>query len=162
VSTGKLQERGRFAPLTDHIPQGQFLRYLVVGGWNTLFGFGSYAFLTAVLDRHFSHGYILANLLASLINITVSFLGYKWFVFKTTGNYFREWLRSVAVYSTAIIIGTAALPGLVRLIRHSSRLNAAAPYVAGALVMSFSVLYSFLGHRKFSFRVDDNIRRKQE
>ena len=30
--------------LVDHIPPGQFGRYLLVGAWNTLFGYGSFAF----------------------------------------------------------------------------------------------------------------------
>jgi hypothetical protein len=32
------------AKLTRHIPPGQFGRYLLVGAWNTLFGYGSFAF----------------------------------------------------------------------------------------------------------------------
>lgn len=145
--------RSRWSTLTEHIPPGEFLRYLGVGGWNTAFGYGSYALLTALLQRHFAHGYVAASVLSGFINITVSFLGYKWFVFKTKGNYLREWLRAVAVYSTSIIIGTGSLPLLVLLFRHWVK-PGAAPYVAGAVVMLFSILYSFFGHRKFSFRVE--------
>src|SRR5271169_2208371 len=89
------------AKLTSHIPPEQFGRYLLVGAWNTLFGYGSFATLTAVLDPIVPHSYILACVIASLLNITVSYLGYKWFVFKTQGNYLREWARCVTVYSGA-------------------------------------------------------------
>ena len=138
--------------LTSHIPPGQFFRYLMVGAVNTVFGFGCYAALTALLQPRLSHGYIVANLLAGLINITFSYLGYKWFVFKTKGNYLREWTRAVAVYSTAILLGTALLPVLVFLIRHTTRFDSAAPYIAGAVLIGFTTIYSFLGHRHFSFR----------
>lgn len=142
--------------MTAHIPPGQFLRYLIVGGWNTLFGYASFAILTAILDPHIPHAYIVASVLASIINITVSYLGYKWFVFKTRGNYLREWLRAVAVYSTAILISTATLPVLVFIIRRLWHFDKAAPYIAGAVLTIFTVIYSFLGHKKFSFRAESN------
>jgi putative flippase GtrA len=138
--------------LTGHIPPGQFGRYLVVGAWNTLFGYGSFAFFTAVLNNKIPHSYILASVISSLLNISVSFFGYKWFVFKTKGNYLREWIRCVAVYSGGILFGVLMLPILVALIRRNTRFFAEAPYIAGALLTGFMVLYSFLGHKKFSFR----------
>lgn len=138
--------------LTRHIPPGQFGRYLLVGVWNTLFGYGSFAFFTAVLNPIVPHSYILASVVSSLLNISVSFLGYKWFVFKTRGNYLREWVRCVGVYSGGIIFGVLTLPVIVAVIRRNTRFFAQAPYIAGALLTVFMVLYSFLGHKKFSFR----------
>ena len=35
--------------LVDQIPSGQFGRYLLVGAWNTIFGYGSFAFFTKIL-----------------------------------------------------------------------------------------------------------------
>jgi putative flippase GtrA len=140
------------AGITDHIPPGQFGRYLLVGAWNTLFGYGMFALFTAVLNPIVPHSYIWASLLSSLLNITVAYFGYKWFVFKTKGNYLREWMRCVAVYSSGIAFGLIALPVLVFLIRHNSRFFAEAPYIAGAVVTVFAVVYNFLGHKNFSFR----------
>ncbi len=138
--------------LTGHIPPGQFGRYLLVGLWNTLFGYGTFALLTAVLNPIVPHSYMWASLLSSLLNITVAYLGYKWFVFKTKGNYLREWLRCVAVYSTGIILTLIALPILVLVIRRNTHFFAQAPYIAGAILTAFVVLYSFFGHKHFSFR----------
>jgi len=138
--------------LTRHIPPGQLGRYLLVGAWNTLFGYGTFALFTALLNPIVSHSYIWASLLSSLLNITIAFLGYKWFVFRTKGNYLREWLRCVAVYSGGIVFGLIALPVLVVLIRRNTRFFTQAPYIAGAFLTLFVVLYSFLGHKKFSFR----------
>ena len=142
----------KLGSLTSHIPPGQFFRYLIVGGVNTLFGYGCYALLTAILQPRIPHGYVVANLLASVINISFSYLGYKWLVFKTRGNYLREWLRALAVYSTAILVGTALLPVIVFVIRRTTRFASAAPYIAGAILIGFTTIYSFLGHRNFSFR----------
>src|SRR5208337_5022144 len=138
--------------LTRHIPPGQFGRYLLVGTWNTLFGYGSFAFFTAILSSVIPHSYIVASVISSLLNISVSYLGYKWFVFKTKGNYLREWIRCVGVYSGGILFGVVALPVLVTLIRRNTRFFAQAPYIAGALLTAFMVVYSFVGHKKFSFR----------
>jgi putative flippase GtrA len=143
------------AALTSHIPAGQFFSYLVVGGFNTLFGFGLYALLTAALQSRFQHGYLVANLLAGLISITFSYFGYKWFVFRTKGKYLREWLRAVGVYSSAILVSTALLPVFVFLIRRTTGFASAAPYLAGALVIALTAIYSFFGHRNFSFRRED-------
>ncbi|MFZ0686368.1 MAG: GtrA family protein [Terriglobales bacterium] len=138
--------------VTRHIPPGQFGRYLLVGTWNTLFGYGSFAFFTAILGPMIPHSYIAASVISSLLNISVSFLGYKWFVFKTKGNYLREWVRCVGVYSGGILFGVLALPVVVALIRRNTRFDTQAPYIAGALLTAFMVLYSFVGHKKFSFR----------
>ncbi len=140
------------AKLTAHIPPGQFGRYLLVGAGNTLFGYGTFALLTALLDRVMPHGYILASVLSSVLNISVAYLNYKWLVFKTKGNYLREWARCVAVYSGGILIGAALLPVVVFAIRHATRVDAAAPYIAGALLIGVNAVYSFLGHKNFSFR----------
>ncbi len=143
---------GWVSSLTRHIPPGQFGRYLLVGAWNTLFGYGSFAFFTAILNSVVPHSYIVASVISSLLNISVSYLGYKWFVFKTKGNYLREWIRCVGVYSGGILFGVVALPVLVTLIRRNTRFFAQAPYIAGALLTAFMVVYSFVGHKKFSFR----------
>jgi putative flippase GtrA len=138
--------------LTRHIPPGQFGRYLLVGAWNTLFGYGSFAFFTAILSPMIPYSYIVASVISSLLNISVSYLGYKWFVFKTKGNYLREWIRCVAVYSGGILFGVLALPVLVTLIRRNTHFSAQAPYIAGAFLTAFMVVYSFVGHKRFSFR----------
>jgi putative flippase GtrA len=146
-----LQKIPTVARLTSHIPPSQFGRYLVVGLWNTIFGYSSYALLTAALTPRLPYAYILAGVLSSVLNITLAFLNYKWFIFKTTGNYLREWLRCLLVYSGGIVLGAALLPVTVFAIRHLTRAHASAPYIAGALLMGVNAVVSFLGHKKFSF-----------
>jgi putative flippase GtrA len=138
--------------ISSHIPREQFGRYLLVGVLNTLFGYGAYAALTAALAPFVSHSYIPASIIAAPLNITVSYLGYKWFVFKTQGNYLHEWTRCLIVYGSAMILGIVLLPPVVFLVRLVTGLDRPAPYIAGALLMGFNVIYSFLGHKNFSFR----------
>jgi putative flippase GtrA len=71
-----LQKNPLVARLASHIPPAQFGRFLVVGVWNTVFGYSSYAVLTAVLTPHIPHAYILAGVLSTLLSITMAFFNY--------------------------------------------------------------------------------------
>ncbi len=130
----------------------QFVRYILVGGFNTCFGYGVFALLNWSLRGLGSFSYMYAAVLANVIAITVAFLGYKWFVFKTRGNYLMEWIRCFGVYGGGALIGLAAMPILVPILRHVLHRPEKAPYIAGALLMIVTVVFSFLGHKNFSFR----------
>ena len=173
--------------LRKHFPGGQFLRYLCVGVFNTFFGYCTFAVTLyslnlALPQRFLSLTVILASVIATPLNITVAYFGYKIFVFRTHGNYLREWLKCFAVYGSAMIPGLLALAALTRVLqglfhRHAASLHTAlaateahfhghslallqhvatgkamAGYVAGALVVGFSTIYSFIGHKKVTFR----------
>jgi putative flippase GtrA len=149
-----LQQISWISRITRHIPPKQFGRYLIVGGFNTLFGYSCFALLTLLMSPRWAYAYILAGVFSSFINITVSFLNYKWFIFKTRGNYFREWTRCVAVYSGGMLAVAVLLPVCVFLLRHLTPLYNSAPYVAAAILMIVNVVASFIGHKKFSFASD--------
>ncbi len=138
--------------LARHVPPEQFVRYLLVGGWNTLFGYGAFAFFTMILEPRMRYGYIVASLIANILAISVSFLGYKWFVFKTKGNYIKEWFKCLMVYSASIVLGLVMLPPAVFLVTAVTHNPTTAPYIAGAILLGFNVIISFIGHKKFSFR----------
>lgn len=142
----------RLELLTKHVPPGQLGRYLLTGAWNTLFGYGTFALFTALLAPLGRQSYILAVIPSTMINITVAFLGYKWFVFKTKGNYFREWCKCVAVYSSSMALSMVMLPIVVFVIRHRFGYENQAPYIAGALLGVITVIISFFGHKHISFR----------
>ena len=177
----------RLQGLVNLFPGGQFLRYLSVGGFNTLFGYCSFLFVVKLLStlipaRYLSLTAVAASLLSTPLNITVAYLGYKFFVFKTRGNYLLEWLKCFAVYGAGMIPGLLALGALTRLIQnllhsHSPALHLAllstqahlsgaplhllqnlargktlAANLAGALVIGLSTIYSFVGHKKVTFK----------
>ena len=144
------------AGLIRHIPPGQFARYLMVGLWNTVFGYSVYALFTALLMPRLRFGYIVASVLSNLMSITVAYIGYKFFVFKTQGNYLVEWFRCILVYGSGVLPGLVLLPLLVEGLQHGLHLQRSAPYIAGAMVMGTTVLYSFFGHKHFSFRVPED------
>jgi putative flippase GtrA len=150
----KLRNKPWMARIASHIPPAQFGSYLLVGSFNTLFGYGSFAVLTALLSPLVPASYLPAILIASPINITVAFLGYKWFVFRTKGNYFKEWTRCIAVYLSSTLGSLVLLPILVATLHYGFGMQKSAPYLAGALMTGFGVIYNFFGLKKFSFRND--------
>jgi len=173
--------------LANLFPGGQFIRYLGVGVFNTLFGYIAFVIiltlLNAVLPTRFLYlTVVLASILAMPLNITVAFLGYKFFVFHSKGNFLREWLKCFAVYGTSMIPGLVALAALTRFLQsifhtHAAPLHsflaamemhltgkplallervangkAMAGYIAGAVVIGVSTIYSFVGHKNITFR----------
>jgi putative flippase GtrA len=130
----------------------QFIRYILVGGFNTFFGYAVFALLNWSMRGLGSYSYMYAAVLANVIAITVAFLGYKWFVFKTRGNYLLEWIRCFAVYGTSMLIGLAGLPILVALLRPRLRNPGLASYLAAAIMTAITVIFSYLGHKNVSFR----------
>lgn len=145
----------------------QFVRYMLVGIWNTAMGYGLFAYFTFLFTKFSVHGYIYAALVSNAIAITIAFFGYKFIVFRTRGNYLKEYLRCVTVYGSAALPGIPLLAALKNIIAHYAKahpysiavhghvltLLALSPYVAQAIITGFTVFYSFFGHRKFSFKV---------
>ncbi len=143
--------------LLKHIPSGQVVRYLLVGGWNTFFGYVCF-FFCARLFLHLmpskpSLAASVASATSMVISITVSFVGYKLFVFKTKGRFLQEYARSFIVYLPTLILSAVAIAPLTALLRRTVPSHAAqAPYVAGAILSFITVIISFFGHKHISFR----------
>jgi len=129
----------------------QFPQYLLVGGFNAVFGYSTFAALTYLFSPWLREGYLLASLGAGVINITVSFLTLKTFVFRTEGNYLREWLKSFAVYGSSILIGTALLYPVVVSLTWLGVSRELSPYFAGALLLVAQVAWTYSAHRRFTF-----------
>jgi putative flippase GtrA len=179
--------RRRLQRIVELFPPGQFARYLCVGVFNSLFGYINFAVILALLNKVLPLRFlyltvVLASILSTPLNITVSYLSYKFFVFRTKGNYLGEWFKCFAVYGTGMIPGLLAVSALTRLLQslihhHASSLhllvneierhlsgspltllqhvatgNAMAGYIAGAIFMGTSTIYSFVGHKTFTFR----------
>jgi len=137
----------------------EVLRYLLVGGFNTVFGYGIFALLNWLFTGMGRYSYMYATFLASLISITVAFLGYKWFVFRTHGNYLAEWIRCLGVYGSTVLISLAGMPILVPLLQSALSHPERASYIAGAIMTGVSIIFGFFGHKKVSFREGWSVRK---
>jgi putative flippase GtrA len=149
---------GPFAGLRRVLPPSEVVRYLLVGVWNTIFAYAIYSAFVFLYGHFLPHRYlpltvIIASISAKPIGITMSFLCYKHFVFRTHGNYLREWLRCFAVYGVGMLPELIALPILTRFFLGIALTHSPAPYLAGAVITVFTAIVSYFGHKKFSFRV---------
>lgn len=122
----------------------QKIRYLIVGGWNTLFGYGIFAALYFWLGSSMNYLWILS--ISFVISVANSYLGYKIFVFKTKGNVIKESLRVYLVYGVSFVFNLIMLPFLVEIVH----LNM---YIAQAFVVFVTIIGSYLLHKNFSFKL---------
>lgn len=118
--------------------------YLLVGGWNTIFGYLTFLALYYMLAARVH--YLILLVISNVLSITNAYIGYKIFVFKTRGNYLREYLRFYVVYGIALVLNLILLPVCVELFRLSP------PLAQGGLIF-INVIFSYLGHKNFSFRM---------
>ena len=124
------------------------IAYLLTGGWNTLFGYGSFALLY-YLFSHTLHAVVILTL-SYIIGITNSYIGYKLFVFKTKGNILKEYFRFYVVYGGSYLINITTFPFLVFYLKIN-------PYVAQIIITGIAVVSSYLFHKNYSFK--DSVKR---
>jgi putative flippase GtrA len=151
------QAHGLFAALRRVLPGGEVIRFLMVGGFNTVFSIAvAYVFIFPVefffprLPR--AAATTLANYAALPIGITVAFLAYKWFVFRTRGNYFKEWLKVFAVYGVSLPFPAIVIPVATSLflsLHLAPRLASLLALIANSICIA---CYSYFAHKKFSFK----------
>jgi putative flippase GtrA len=118
-------------------------KYLTVGLLNTIIGY-----LAGVLIYKVFYGSISILLIATvsnIISISISFTTYKIYVFKTNGNWLREYLKAYVVY------GLSALSSILLLWLLVEK-NEMSIWVAQALTVVFTVFISYFGHNLYTFR----------
>jgi len=148
---------GPFAALRRALPSGEVIRFLMVGGFNTVFSIAlAYVFIVPVEfffpKLHRAAVTTIANYAALPIAITVAFLAYKWFVFRTHGNYFKEWLKVFAVYGVSLPFPAVVIPvatSLCLFLHLAPRLVSLLALIANSCAIA---CYSYFAHKKFSFK----------
>ena len=148
---------GPFAALRRVFPTGEVIRFLLVGAFNTLFSLALYSGFVILFGRLMPHNGkpLIADIafaIATPISITVAFLCYKHFVFRTHGNYLKEWLRCFAVYSVSFPMGLVILPTATHLFQRANLTHPYAPFLAGIVNSAVISSYSYFAHKKFSFK----------
>lgn len=122
----------------------QRVRFLLVGGLNTAFGYA----LFVILELSIGHriGYLLSLYLAYVIAVVVGFLMHRHFTYRVTGtgNVLLDLARFAGVSLVSLAVNTAALPLLVEL----AGLN---PIPAQAIIVVATTLVNYFGHKLFSF-----------
>ncbi len=128
----------------------QRLAFLLVGGFNTAFGFLAFVGfdrLYAALAPQW--GGVVHNTVtlacAHLVSVVVAFVLYRTLVFRVTGQVWRDLLRFESVYLVSLGVNWVLLNLLTVVLGLPAIL-------AHALVISVIAVVSFFGHKHFSFR----------
>ena len=132
------------------------VRFLAIGGFNTLFGVADSLVMVKLMllivpTQPKTMGTV-AIAISSVLNIGVSFLTYKWFVFRTKGNYLKEYLRSLLIYLPNLAASTLAVAPLTTLLRRWIGQEKAAVYAAIGIIVIAGIIFSFFGHKNVTFR----------
>ena len=129
-------------PVRFYFRRREQVLYLVVGGWNTVFGYGAWALMQYLLGGYLH--YLVVIVLAWPIAVLNAYLGYRYIVFRSRGPVLRELPRFSLVYLVTLVVNLALLPVALRVLPFNI-------YVVQALFTGVVVVCSYLGHKYYSF-----------
>lgn len=118
-------------------------RFLIVGGWNFVFGYFAFAALYYWLNDVLLESLIVV--ISSILGITNSFIFHRWLTYHSRGIWWKEYLRFYVVYGGQIILNLV----LVAIFVNYYHFNA---YIVQFLILVTLTLLSYWGHKYFSFR----------
>ena len=129
--------------------QDQRLRFVAVGAFNTGFGYAAFVFFNLLVGMWI--GYLGSLLCAHAVSSTTAFILYRRFVFQVRGRILGDYLRFQSVYAASLGVNMILLPTLVEVLSWQV-------YVAQAVALTVTVVFSYVGHKFFSFRRDPAVR----
>ena len=118
------------------------LLYLAVGGWNTVFGYATWALLQFTLGERLH--YLVVVVISWPIAVLNAYLCYRYIVFRSRGPILHELPRFSTVYIASLLANLAVLPVALKVL----------PLNLYAIQAGFAVLVvvaSYLAHKYFSF-----------
>lgn len=118
-------------------------RFLIVGGINTVVGYGAYVLFLSIVP------YLIANTLATIIGVINSYLWNRYFTFRSKNKALNEIIKFSSVYLVSYCFSMLFL----YLIVGSLGMNV---YFAGILNIIVVTTISWFGHKNFSFKVKEN------
>lgn len=117
--------------------------YVIVGAWNTAFGYTEWAILQFLLQGRLH--YLAILVISWPAAVLMAYACYRRIVFRSTGNVWQELPRFSLVYAMTLVGSLVALPFLLHTLTLSIYL------VQGGYTI-IAVIVTYLAHRVFSFR----------
>jgi len=126
------------------------IKFVLVGLWNTFFGYLIFCILDTVLEKIFItryFAYMSAMILGQFISTINAFIFHKYVTFDSElrgkdiiPEFFRFCLTYIVTFSLSLIL----LPIFVEIVHFH-------PRISGALVMLVCTIISYVGHSRYSF-----------
>ncbi len=124
------------------------LRFLLVGGFNTVISYTIFAGLIFLIgESKYQQSLVLSWILSSFI----SFSTQKIFVFQTKGNWIKEYSKCLLTWSIGYVINAGALEVVVKLLH----LNV---YIGQALSILVTMIMSYILFKYFAFKDKSQVR----
>lgn len=130
------------------------LRFLLVGGFNTVFAWSVLAGLDWCLGKmntsmgwNFQKIWVAnaALVLQYIITINFSFITMRYYVFRSKGNIVGEWLKAWSVYIFIYLINAPSMSFLMWAFGFEA-------WQAQGIYLIFSTIITFILHKYYSFR----------
>ena len=139
---------GSFLPMRTSLKLK--VRFVMVGIWNTIFGYMVFFILDTILEdiftkRYFS--YMSAMVLGQIIATINAFIFHRYVTFKSEvkgKDIVFEFFRFCMTYVVTFLLSLILLPFFVEIIHLH-------PRIAAAIVMLICTLISYMGHSRFTF-----------
>lgn len=141
-------------------PHEEKVRFLVVGAWNVLFSMGTLWVLERLIP--YAPGSALAAAVGVIgakqvvlfanwvIGVTQNLFTFKLLVFRTKGNWLREYARMYVTYTGTFLVESVMVQ-TISAIAGWSLFWARVPTLAVVMVLSY------LGHKYFTFRTTEAV-----
>ena len=129
----------------------QKLRFLLVGGFNTVFAYivlNLLNILFGLLLKDTFSPVVIANLaliIQYILTINVSFITMRYYVFQSHGNWVHEWAKAWSVYIFLYLINAPVLTFMMTILGWST-------WLAQGVYLIFSTIITFILHKYYSFR----------
>lgn len=119
----------------------QKIRFLLVGGFNTVFAYGVFVGLYQLAGLNYN----LALITQYFITVNVSIFTMRYYVFQSHGNLKTEYVKAGSVYVGMYFFNAFALNFFVIVLNLG-------PVIGQALYLVVSTIITYILHKYFSFR----------
>lgn len=119
----------------------QKIRFLLVGGFNTVFSYLVFAGLYEMIGLHYN----LALIIQYFITVNVSFVTMRYYVFQSNGVFKAEYIKAIGVYVLMFFFNAFALNFFVVVLGFY-------PLLGQALYLILSTIITYILHKNFSFK----------
>ncbi len=127
------------------------IRFVLVGVWNTIFGYLVFIAFDYLFERYFSPRYIAymsAAVMSNILAIINAYIFHKYITFQSPvrgKGIIIEFARFFSTYLFSMILGLILLPVSVEVL-------GIAPRISAALLIPVTTIISYIGHSRFSFK----------
>ena len=140
---------GSFLPMRTSLKLK--VRFVMVGIWNTIFGYMVFFILDTFFEDIFTKryfAYMSAMILGQIVATINAFVLHKYVTFKSEvkgKGIIPEFFRFCMTYVFTFSLGLVLLPFFVEIVHLH-------PRIAAAIVILICTLISYVGHSRFSFK----------